>query len=264
MNEHAWPQLPPLIAEALAAARKAAVVQLHYFRSGNLGVRAKVNESDIVTLADADSEKAIIDHIHAVYPDHAILSEESGDDGRAATVQWVIDPLDGTTNFASGLPSFCVSIGVRVNGEPYGGVVVAPYLREEFAAWRGGGAWLNGSPIHCSQSDRLDRAVVATGFPIDKNSSADNNLDNVGRVLPCVRGMRRLGAAALDLCYVAAGFLGAYWELNLHQWDVEAGNMIVREAGGVVDQLRPITPERNICQVAASAPIMQKIRPLLR
>ena len=249
-----------LPAHAMEMAREAARIQLKYFRSGDLDIRTKHGEADIVTRADRESEQAITDAIRRLYPGHGILAEESGDNSGNAEWVWVIDPLDGTTNYAAGLPLFAVSIGIRHRGETVCGVVYAPYLNEMFTAIAGQGAQLNGSKIHASACDRLDRAVVSTGFPVDKAETSDNNLDNVARVMPRVRGLRRLGAASLDLCYVAAGILDGYWEMGLHEWDVCAGELIVREAGGMAGLFRE---DRGISQYAAAPGLLPHLLPLL-
>lgn len=252
--------LNQMLSDAIGWAREAGDIQLRYFRSGNLDIHNKLNDSDIVTAADKASEAVIIDHIRACYPAHAILSEESGETCGSSGFRWVIDPLDGTTNFSCGLPGFAVSIGIELNGTTVAGVVYAPYLDELFTAVKGGGARLNGKPLLCSGQPRLSRSVVSTGFPVDKNSNPDNNLDNVERILPLVRGLRRLGSAAIDICYVAAGFLNAYWELNLHQWDVSAALLIAAESGARHSFFRD---DRGISVVVASPEIFQQILPLL-
>ncbi len=179
---------------------------------------------------------------------------------QAPGFRWVIDPLDGTTNFSQGLPIFSVSIGVEYEGRPVVGVVYDAYLDEMFHAVEGAGAFLNGNPIHCAEKSSLDHAVVSTGFPVDKGETPDNNLDNVSRIMPRVRGLRRLGSAAMDMCYVAAGFLDGYWELNLHRWDVSAAMLIVNEAGGSCTEFRT---DRNISLVAASPAIHDMLLPLI-
>lgn len=249
-----------LLLDVLQCARMAGKVHLEYFRSADLKISAKLNESDIVTAADKASEAVIIDFVHNNYPSHSILSEESGEEAHDGDYTWVVDPLDGTTNFSAGLPEFCVSIGIRHRGETIIGVVFAPYLNEMFHAVIGGGAYLNGEPIHTGLKSDIHEAVVATGFPVDKNVSADNNMDNVERVLPEVRGLRRLGAAAVDISYVAAGILDAYWELNLHEWDVCAGLLIASEAGAVCHHFRN---DRNISVLVASPLIAEIMLPML-
>ncbi|MBQ7855408.1 MAG: inositol monophosphatase [Muribaculaceae bacterium] len=249
-----------LVDDAIAWAREAGEVQLKYFRSSHLNIRAKFNDSDIVTEADKASEQVIINNINRTYPQHAILSEEMGGNAIESDYRWIIDPLDGTTNFSNGLPLFSVSIAVEYRGEVIVGVVYAPYLDEMFHAVKGGGAWLNGKPIAPSGKESLSHSVVTTGFPVDKDTTTDNNLDNVSRVLPRVRGMRRLGSAAIDLCYVAAGFLDGYWEMNLHTWDVAAGQLIVQEAGACYSHFRT---DRNISVVAATPLIFETLYSLL-
>lgn len=249
-----------LVDDAIAWAREAGEVQLKYFRSSHLNIRAKFNDSDIVTVADKASEQVIINNINRTYPQHAILSEEMGGNAIESDYRWIIDPLDGTTNFSNGLPLFSVSIAVEYRGEVIVGVVYAPYLDEMFHAVKGGGAWLNGKPIAPSGKESLSHSVVTTGFPVDKDTTNDNNLDNVSRVLPRVRGMRRLGSAAIDLCYVAAGFLDGYWEMNLHTWDVAAGQLIVQEAGACYSHFRT---DRNISVVAATPLIFETLYSLL-
>lgn len=249
-----------LVDDAIAWTREAGEVQLKYFRSSHLNIRAKFNDSDIVTEADKASEQVIINNINRTYPQHAILSEEMGGNAVESDYRWIIDPLDGTTNFSNGLPLFSVSIAVEYRGEVIVGVVYAPYLDEMFHAVKGGGAWLNGKPIAPSGKESLSHSVVTTGFPVDKDITTDNNLDNVSRVLPRVRGMRRLGSAAIDLCYVAAGFLDGYWEMNLHTWDVAAGQLIVQEAGACYSHFRT---DRNISVVAATPLIFETLYSLL-
>ncbi len=249
-----------LLLDAMSWAREAGAVHMRYFRGNELDIRSKLNDSDVVTAADKAAEKVLIDHIREAYPDHSILSEESGADQHAGDYRWVIDPLDGTTNFSQGLPLFSVSIGIEHNGETVVGVVFAPYLNELFHAVRGEGAWLNGEPVSVSGKTTLEQSVVATGFPVDKLENPDNNLDNVARVMPLVRGMRRLGSAAIDLCYVAAGFLDGYWELNLHAWDASAGLLIVEEAGGSYTHFRF---DRNISVVAGTPAIHDLLLPML-
>lgn len=245
-----------LLSDAAAWAREAGKIQLGYFRSGDLEVHNKLNDADIVTAADKASESVIIGHIRDTYPGHAILSEESGEHQGHDGYRWVIDPLDGTTNFNSGLPLFAVSIGIEHCGTPVAGVVYIPYLDEMFTAIQGNGAFLNGRPIHCSDEKLLSRSVVSTGFPVDKNTSPDNNLDNLSRMLPLVRGLRRLGSAAIDICYVAAGYLEAYWEMNLHLWDVSAALLIASEAGACHTRFRP---DRGLSVLVAAPAIFPQI-----
>ena len=249
-----------LLEHAVKLAQTAGEIHMRQFRDQNLSTRNKLNDSDIVTAVDIASEKAIIEGIRSIYPDHTILSEESGLALTDSEYEWVIDPLDGTTNYRAGLPVFSVSIGVKHRGETVVGVVFAPYLREMFVAAKGWGAFLNGNPIRVTRNEVLSRAVVGTGFPVDKMNTTDNNIDNFSRVLPVVRDVRRLGSAAMDICYVAAGVLDAFWELNLHEWDVCAALLIASEAGAEYEYFRS---DRNVSVLVGSSAIKNAIRPLL-
>ena len=242
--------LNAILNHAMTMAREAGEVQLKLFRSQELEIATKQNDFDVVTAADKASEKIIVESINSLYPDHSILTEESGFSSHGNNEwEWVIDPLDGTTNYSSGLPWFNVSIGVKHKGKAVVGVVYAARLGELFCATLGGGASLNGSPIAPSGTPLLSKAVVATGFPYDKATNPDNNLDNFMRIMPIVRGLRRLGSAALDICYVASGFLDAYWEMNLNEWDVCAAMLIAHEAGAYAERFRP---DRNWSILAAN------------
>ena len=227
-----------LLAAALTMAENAGAIHMKYFRRSGLQQSTKLNDSDVVTIADKEAETCILDLIRRYFSSHGIISEESGREHEDREWRWVIDPLDGTTNFSSGLPAFCVSIALEHNREAVLGVVYAPYLGECFLAVKGYGAWLNGTRIHCSDKAKLSKAVVATGMPYDRNDNPDNNLGEICRMALCVRGIRRMGSAAIDLCYTAAGFFDAYWELNLNRWDVAAGQLIAAEAGAVVESIR--------------------------
>ncbi|MDE7411168.1 MAG: inositol monophosphatase [Paramuribaculum sp.] len=231
--------------------------QLSHFRVSDFDVAVKLNESDIVTSVDKQTETIIINCIRKEFSDHDILSEESGESiqGRSDYL-WVIDPLDGTTNYSTGLPIFAVSIALKYKGVTQLGVVYAPRLGEMFAAIRGKGAELNGKAINCKTNTYMSRAVVSTGFPIDKNQNPDNNMDNLARILPLVRGVRRLGSAAIDICYVAAGVLDGYWELNLHEWDVAAALLIAEESGARYSYFRQ---DRGVSVAVASDGIFDEL-----
>lgn len=241
-------------------AREAGQLLLQYFRSENLEISTKFNQSDIVTAADKASETLLLNRITTTYPDHSILSEESGLHNTHSQYRWVIDPLDGTTNFSVGLPYFSISIALQHNSETIAGVVYAPYLNELFQALKGKGATLNGKPIKPSAKTELRTSVVATGFPVDKDKNPDNNLAATSRVLPAVRGLRRLGSAALDLSYVGAGFLDAYWEINLYLWDIAAGSLIASESGAVISHFRQ---DRNLSILGSTKGIHSKLLKLI-
>jgi myo-inositol-1(or 4)-monophosphatase len=198
-----------------------------------LDVRTKSASIDLVTEVDHACEKLIVDAIRAERPRDAILAEEgSGEDRPDAEWRWVIDPLDGTMNYAHGYPRFCVSIGIQREGRSEIGVVYDPLLDELFQARRGKGATRNGKKLSVSKVDSLGRALLATGFAYDVHQSFDDNVDHFARFVKRARGLRRDGSAALDLCYVAAGRFDGFWELKLKPWDVAAGGLIVEEAGG--------------------------------
>lgn len=226
---------------AVATARAAGDVLMERFE-GALQVSRKSAAGDLVTDADRASEAVILGRIRERYPDHAILAEESGRSG-SATLQWIVDPLDGTTNYAHRLPHFSVSIALVDAEGPVVGVIHDPVRGETFAGRRGGGAFLDsarargrGGPVRLAVSEvaALGEALVATGFPYVRVS---DNLPEVVRLVPKIRCLRRGGSAALDLAYVAAGRLDGYWEARLAPWDVAAGILLVREAGGVVTRM---------------------------
>ena len=249
------------LALAVAWAKEVGEIQCSYFRSGHLELETKSTVHDVVTKVDKLSESMLIERIGKCFPDHSVLGEESGEHDAHSDYLWVVDPLDGTNNYSQGLPVFCVSIGLQYRGETLLGVVYAPYLNELYTAIRGKGAFLNNAPIHVSDKTELDRSVLATGFPYDKDVNPDNNSDNVARIVPYVRDIRRLGSAAYDLSCIAAGLLDGYWELDLHEWDVCAGELIVQEAGGVVQALRQ---DRGVSIVAGNAAIVAAIREYVR
>lgn len=199
----------------------------------------KKGHNDYVSEADRAAERAVIDVIQKHYPEHAILAEESGAVGNQdADTVWIIDPLDGTTNYLHGFPVFAVSIGVKVDGHMAHGVVYDPLRQELFTATRGAGAQLDDHKIRVSGLLELERALVGTGFPFRQaDSELQPYLSMLGKVVKNTSGVRRPGAAALDLCYVAAGRLDAFWETGLAPWDLAAGSLIIREAGGIVSGL---------------------------
>jgi len=223
---------------AVTLARQAGKIQRSRYET-ELDVRTKSASIDLVTEVDKECEQLIVEGIEARRPEDAILAEEGGgEDREGARFRWVVDPLDGTTNYAHGFPRFCVSIGVERDtgegAERVVGVVYDPLLDELFHALKGAGAWLGQRQLAVSAESQLDRALVATGFAYDVHKSPEDNLERFANMLKAARGLRRDGSAALDLCYVASGRLDAYWEYKLHPWDVAAGFLIVEEAGGRV------------------------------
>lgn len=191
---------------------------------------------DFVSDVDRRAELAIIETIHKAYPDHAILGEESGHHGEHE-LQWVIDPLDGTTNYLHQLPHFCTSIGILDRGELAHAIVFDPFKDELFTASKGRGAQLNRRRLRVSNCKKLDQALIATGEPLDQGPRLERYLPQLQRTTLATGGIRRQGSAALDLAYVAAGRLDGYWQLDLKPWDIAAGMLLVSEAGGVVREL---------------------------
>jgi myo-inositol-1(or 4)-monophosphatase len=197
---------------------------------------------DVVTRADQDAEAVIRRQLEARFPGHRILGEEGARDAAAQSSAgdgplWIVDPLDGTVNFIQGIPLFCVSIGYVEDGEPLLGVVHAPALGQTFWGAPGSGAFEGDRPVFTSVTPELEEAILATGFAYDRNRLADDNFGNVRELGMRCRGLRRMGAAALDLAYVASGRLDGFWELHLSPWDVAGGAALVRAAGGrVTDQ----------------------------
>jgi len=222
----------------MAARRAGAILIRNLVKLEKLKIEKK-GRNDYVSEADRAAERAVIDVIQKHYPEHAILAEESGAQGDAAAdTVWIIDPLDGTTNYLHGFPVFAISIGVQVNGRMAHAVVYDPMRQELFTATRGAGAQLDDHKIRVSGRNELEHALVGTGFPYRlADSELEPYLEMLGKVLKNTSGVRRPGAAALDLCYVAAGRLDAFWETGLAPWDLAAGSLIIREAGGIVSGL---------------------------
>lgn len=222
---------------ALAAARQAGWILMDKFR--RLKEVAKKGTVDLVTEADLASEAAIVAAIREAFPDHNILAEEGDYEQMSPSApRWVIDPLDGTTNYVHGLPIFAVSIGYQVDGETVVGLILNPAQEEEYVAIRGRGATLNGKPIRVSKVSVLQEALLVTGFPYTHDEVFNRSFDLYRELYGRSQGVRRLGAAALDLCYVATGRFDAFYEANLSPWDVCAGDLICREAGGRISDWR--------------------------
>ena len=227
--------------DAIRIARKAGNV-LRVRMESDYRIEYK-GEVDLVTEVDRMVQDIIESEIRSLYPSHGLLGEEGLDDPGTDGPVWVIDPLDGTTNYAHGFPAFSVSIGVVSGEDILCGVVYNPVADETFSAVRGEGASLNGQSIGVSAIGELDRSLLATGFPYNIRETADNNLDHFSNMAVRVQGIRRCGSAALDLCYVACGRVDGFWEQGLKPWDVAAGVLIVREGGGTVTNFNgdPIT-----------------------
>lgn len=189
---------------------------------------------DLVTQADVASENTIIATIRDAFPDHAILAEESGMTKESHADMWIIDPLDGTTNFAHGMPAFSISIAFAHCSEILMGIVFNPRNAEFFSAIKGRGAFLNDQPIHVSETVSIADSLLVTGFPYNVREKKDTIIQRLSQCLTAAQGIRRLGSAALDLCWVACGRFDGFWEEDLKPWDVAAGTLIVQEAGGQV------------------------------
>ncbi len=218
---------------AVQIAYKAGEALMHFFHKPHqIGYKGDIN---LVTEADLETEKLIKEAISSRYPQHSILAEESGlKKGQTAEVKWIVDPLDGTTNFAHGLPWFCVSIAVENQGELVIGAIYNPVLKEMFTALKGKGAFLNDQRISVSKNDKLIKSLIATGFPYDVQQRPEPIMTRFYKMILKARGIRRIGSAALDLCYVACGRFDGFWEERLKPWDTAAGALIVKEAGGKV------------------------------
>ncbi|HAC49423.1 inositol monophosphatase [Sulfitobacter sp. HI0082] len=230
----------------IKAARKAGRALVKDFREvENLQVSVK-GAGDFVTKADIGAEKIIKDDLMGARPTYGWLAEEGGEEeGQDPTRRWIVDPLDGTTNFLHGLPHWAVSIALEHKGEIVAGVVFDPAKDEMFFAEKGTGAWMNESRLRVSGRHRMIESIFATGLPFGGRADLPETLKDLGRLLPVCAGVRRWGAASLDLAYVASGRYDGFWERRLKPWDVAAGMLIVKEAGGLVEAIRP---ERNILQ----------------
>ena len=221
---------------------------------GNISSITKKGEIDLVTEADLASEKAVIDAISHDFPNDMILSEEAGEKGEVSDRLWIIDPLDGTTNFAHSYPFFGVSIALQAENEIVVGVVYNPVLDEFFEAEKGKGAFLNKKTINVSDKVTLKDSLIGTGFPYDVYEKPEPVLDYLKKMIVKVQGIRRAGAAAVDLCYLAAGRLDGFWEQGLKPWDTAAGSIILKEAGGIISDYAGNSYNPFIKTILASTP----------
>ncbi|NUH64807.1 inositol monophosphatase [Sulfitobacter sp. S0837] len=250
----------------IKAARKAGRALVKDFREvENLQVSVK-GAGDFVTKADIGAEKILKDELMGARPTYGWLAEEGGEDeGQDNTRRWIVDPLDGTTNFLHGLPHWAVSIALEHKGEIVAGVVFDPAKDEMFFAEKGTGAWMNEGRLRVSGRHRMIESIFATGLPFGGRADLPETLKDLGRLLPVCAGVRRWGAASLDLAYVASGRYDGFWERRLKPWDVAAGMLIVKEAGGLVEAIRP---ERNILQhgeiVCSNEPIFSTFAKTIR
>jgi len=251
-----------LLAVAERLARESGAVASDGRRRGLRDVGTKTTATDMVTEYDRACERIVVDGIRSARPDDAIVGEEGARHPGTSPYTWCIDPIDGTTNFLYDLPMWAVSIGVADDAGPLAGVVHVPARGETFTAVRGGGAELNGAPIRCNTGAVLEHALVATGFSYDAPSRV-RQARRVSRMIDRIRDVRRFGAASIDLCWVACGRLDAYFEENLHPWDVAAADLIVREAGGRTGDFAG-GPLRPVQVLAAPPAIFDGLAALIR
>ena len=255
----------PMLNIAIKAARRAgAIINRASFDLDKLTVRSK-QHNDFVSEVDHAAEDAIIATLKEAYPQHAILAEESGASGESDYV-WIIDPLDGTTNFLHGFPQYCVSIGMAHKGVLTHGVVYDPNRNELYTASRGAGAFLNDRRIRVSKAIQLKEALIGTGFPFRQLDQLDRYLTMFRAVSHLAAGVRRPGSAALDLAYVACGRYDAFWEMGLSQWDMAAGALLIKEAGGLVSDFEGGENYLEKGQIVAGTPkvfsqLLQTISP---
>jgi len=247
--------MQPTLSDVESLARQAGEI----LRAG-IGLSHKVDYKgaiDLVTEVDHRSEAHLLGEIRRMFPGHRILAEESGAQSGDNCCIWIVDPLDGTVNYAHGVPIYGVSIAFQVDGATTLGVVYDPTRDECFSAQLGHGAWLNGAPVQVSQTSQLNDSLLVTGFSYDIRTNPNNNLDHFSRLSLLTQGVRRLGSAALDLCYVACGRFDGFWELRLSPWDVAAGALIAQEAGAKVTDIHGgsnfLAPHLSI---VAAAPLL--------
>ncbi|MBF8272952.1 MAG: Inositol-phosphate phosphatase [Magnetococcales bacterium] len=244
-----------IIRAARAAGREA---MMFFTRRHELTVESK-GKNDFVTLADTTVEKEIIRHLHKAYPQYGVIAEESSRKQIPPGWRWIVDPIDGTTNFIHGLPHFAISIALANDAEIHAAAVFNPASDELFSAERGRGAFLNGQRIRSTQNHRLDQCLLATGFPVNKPAIVHRHMQTVEELLVGSRGIRRMGSAALDLAFVAAGRYDGFWEPALHPWDIAAGVLLVTEAGGMVTDFVGTKKFLDSGNVLAASPQIHRI-----
>jgi myo-inositol-1(or 4)-monophosphatase len=252
----------PFLQAAIEIAREAgAILRAGYDRPKEIAYKGEV---DLITDSDRRSEELVVSRLRQRFPDHAIIAEEgSRKEAAGAKYCWHVDPLDGTTNFAHGYPCFCVSLGLLEDGEPIAGVVLNPVYDELFAAARGEGAYLNKQRIHVSSVPSLSQSLVATGFPTHHRKKSAN-INYYWEFTLRSHGVRRDGAAALDMCAVASGRFDGFWEFGLKSWDTAAGTILVREAGGMVTDIdgKPFRPGARVV-IATNGKIHGEMREII-
>jgi myo-inositol-1(or 4)-monophosphatase len=257
----------PMLNTAVKAARKAGSIINRASLDLDLVRVSSKGRSDFVTEVDRAAEQAIIAVLKTAYPNHSVLAEESGASGPAGEVDylWIIDPLDGTTNFIHGFPQFAVSIGLKHRGQITQAVVYDPTRNELFTATRGRGAFLNDRRLRVSKRDQLQDCLIGTGFPFRQLEHLDEYVEVFTRVTRNAAGVRRPGAAALDLAYVAAGRLDGFWEFGLSPWDIAAGSLLILEAGGLISDLDGNSSYMESGDIVCATPkIFPKLLALMR
>jgi myo-inositol-1(or 4)-monophosphatase len=256
----------PMLTTAVKAARRAGNIINRGARDLDLLTISTKGPKDFVSEIDRAAESAIVETLLATYPDHAILAEEGTAKGQNASAEyvWIIDPLDGTTNFLHGFPQYCVSIALAHRGTVTQGVILDPVRNDLFTASRGRGAYLNDRRIRVSKRQHLRDCLIGTGFPFRDGSYLDTYLAMMRSMIQHTAGIRRPGAAALDLAYVAAGFYDGFWEVGLNPWDVAAGSLLVLESGGLIGDLGGEGDYLHSGQVIAANPkiFVQMVREL--
>jgi myo-inositol-1(or 4)-monophosphatase len=222
----------PMVELAVACARQAGEIMLRNLEKPRSIEQKNSQATNLVTETDREVEEAIVGMIEHSFPGHEVLAEESGRRGRASDYRWIIDPLDGTTNYAHRLPLFCTSIALEYRGELVVGVIFDPTRNELYSAEKGAGSFMNGRRLQVSETRTLGESLLVTGFPYDVRAQSERLVKDFNAFLLEARALRRLGSAALDLCYVASGIFDGFWEISLKPWDMAAGVLIVQEAGG--------------------------------
>ncbi|MCQ9205914.1 MAG: inositol monophosphatase [Omnitrophica bacterium] len=251
---------------AISAANEAGKIHLKYFQT-DIQIETKTTPFDLVTIADTESEQIIVGAIRKYFPEHNFLAEENNYEKTNSEFTWIIDPLDGTNNFASGLPIFCTSIALAKKDELILGVIYDATRDELFWAEKDKGSFLNGKPIRVTSQESLQDSILITGFYYDRGEYMERTLDNIRNFFTKrIRGLRRLGAAALDLCYIASGRASGFWEFRLSPWDFAAGKLLVEEAGGKVTNQKgeEVNPNNPSYIVASNAKIHQAMLSVLR
>ncbi|MEB4589389.1 inositol monophosphatase family protein [Candidatus Thiothrix sp. Deng01] len=258
----------PMLRKATDAAREAGEAIRHYANKVHkLNIQNK-DHNDFVSEVDRQAEQIIVRHLQRAYPEHAFFGEENGKQGVASDYEWIIDPLDGTTNFLYGIPQYSVSIALKHKGRLTVGVVYDPLRDETFGAARGEGATLNGRRIRVSERSSMQSALLGTGIPFRANQNLDLYLQTLKVLLPDTAGVRRPGSAALDLAWVACGRFDGFWEFGLHEWDMAAGVLLVQEAGGLISDMHGDNNHLKTGDVVAANPkvfkeMIKRLRPVM-